>query len=115
MFADREEHRLGALIRKRFEHRRRVSGPGAVIESQNDFLVFKKIIRFEMLEPETGSAGGVDFDDACHTECFWIVALGGSCGRRSSLRVLGPGGGGRRHRDRQGDHQSTAHHVLHAK
>ena len=75
VLADREEHRLGALIGQRFEHGRCMSRPRPVVERQHDFVVTQKVIRLEMLEAEAGAAGGVDLDDAGNSECIRIVAF----------------------------------------
>ena len=77
VLADRKKYGLGALVCQRLEHRRRVSRPRTVIERQNDFLILEKVVGLEMLKAEAGSAGGVNFNDARHTERVWIVALGG--------------------------------------
>src|SRR5258708_32639626 len=49
VLADREEHRLGAFIRERFEHGGRVYRPGTVVEGQHDFLVRQEVELLEML------------------------------------------------------------------
>src|SRR5579863_246524 len=74
MLADREEHRLGALVGQRLEHRRRVDRPRTVIEGQHHFLVAEKIDLLEMFETEAGSDRGVDFNDAGNTERIGIGA-----------------------------------------
>src|SRR6266404_8166661 len=76
VLADREEHRLGAFIRERFEHGGRVYRPGTVVEGQHDFLVRQEVELLEMLEAETWPAGSVDFHDAADTECIRIGARG---------------------------------------
>ncbi len=74
MLADRKEHRLGALVRQRLEHRGGVARPRTVIEGQHDFLVGEKIELLEIFETEAGSAGGVDLDDAADAERVRIGA-----------------------------------------
>src|SRR6266550_7752904 len=53
VLADRKEHRLGAFVGERLEHRRRVDRPRTVVKSQHDFLVGEKVELLEMLETET--------------------------------------------------------------
>src|SRR5258705_2242305 len=43
VLADREEHRLGAFIRERFEHGGRVYRPGTVVEGQHDFIIRQEV------------------------------------------------------------------------
>ena len=43
VLADREEHRLGALVGQRLEHRRRIVRPRAVVEGQHHFVVAQEI------------------------------------------------------------------------
>src|SRR5262249_50673848 len=43
VLADLEECRLGAVVQQRFEHHRRVSRPGAIVEGQNHFPIAQKI------------------------------------------------------------------------
>ena len=86
VLADREEHRLGAFVRQRLEHGRRIDRPRTVIEGQHDFLVGQKIELLEMLEAETGSARGVDLDDAADAERIGIGASG--LGLRSNRRAF---------------------------
>ena len=74
VLADREEHGLGALVRQRLQHRRRIARPRTVVEGQHDFLVGEKIELLEMFEAEAGSAGGVDLDHAADAERVRIGA-----------------------------------------
>ncbi len=76
MLADREEQGLGALVGQRLEHRRRVERPRTVVKRQHHFLVGEEIELLEMLEAETGSAGGVDLDHAADAERIRIGAAG---------------------------------------
>ena len=100
MLADREKHRLGALIGERLEDAVGIARPRAVVERQHDFMVAQEVVSFEMLEAETGAAGGVDLHHARNAECVRIVALGRRRGvperrverrqARPSARQLGP-------------------------
>ena len=93
VLADREEHRLGALVGERLEHRGRIDGPRTVIEGQHDFLVRKEIELLEMLEAETRPASGVDFDHARDAERVGIgaslIRLRERGGRRSFGNAAG--------------------------
>ena len=75
MLADREEHRLGALVGQRLEHALGVARPRAVVEGQHDFLVAQEVIGLEMLEAEAGAAGGVDLHHARDAERVRIVTF----------------------------------------
>ena len=83
VLADREEHRLGAFVGERLQHRGRVARPRTVVEGQHDFLRLEEIELLEMLEAEARSARGVDLDHAGDAERVRIGAgrLCGSCGR----------------------------------
>jgi hypothetical protein len=96
VLADREEHRLGAFIRERFEHGGRVYRPGTVVEGQHDFLVRQEVELLEMLEAETWPTGSVDFHHPADTERIRIGARGlwrgsGGLGRNGSgdLNIFG--------------------------
>src|SRR6266436_1431645 len=69
-----EEDAGGALIRQRLEHRRRVSRPWTVIESQHDLLVLEEVQFLEVLEAEAGTAGGVDFNGTSDAKGIGIGA-----------------------------------------
>src|SRR5262249_26853756 len=73
MLADRKEKRLGALVGQGLEYGRCMSGPRAVVERQDDFMVTQEIVSLEMLEAEAGSARGVDLDNAGNSEGIRIV------------------------------------------
>src|SRR5882757_2796167 len=75
MLADRKEHRLGAFVRERFQHRRRVDGPGTIIEGQHHFLVLQEVVLLKMFEAETRSAGCVDLDNASNAERRTVRAV----------------------------------------
>ena len=90
MLADREEQTLGAFVRKRLQHRGRVTRPRTVVEGQHDFLVGEKIELLEMLEAEARPAGGVDLDHTADTERVGICAS--RLGRRRN-RLLRNGRG----------------------
>ena len=89
VLADREEHRRGAFVGQRLQHRRRVARPRAVVEGQHDFLVGQEIELLEMLEAETRSAGGVDFDHAADAE---RIGIGAGRLLRNGQRQGGAGG-----------------------
>ena len=74
VLADREEDAGGAFIRERLQHGGRVHRPWAVVEGQHHFLVAQEVELLEMLEAETGAAGGVDLDGAADAERVGIVA-----------------------------------------
>ena len=97
VLADREEHRLGALIGERLEHGRRVARPRAVIESEHDLVVAQEVISLEMLEAEARAAGGVNLHDARNAEGIRVVTFGRSgrwrCRRSWCRDALGAGAG----------------------
>ncbi len=115
VFADREEQRLGALVAQRLEHTLGIARPRTVVESQHDFFFAQEVVGLEVLEAETGAAGGVDLNHALDAEAVRIVAFGlcdgwrggggGRCGGRRSSRGLGglcpDGSARRRHRNRK--------------
>ena len=76
VLADREENRLGALLGQGLQHRGRIDRPRAVVERQHHFLVAQEIELLEMLEAETGAAGGVDFHDAADAQRVRVGASG---------------------------------------
>ena len=86
VLADREEHRLGAFVGQRLQHRRR-GRPRTVVEGQHDLLVGQEVELLVLQEAETRSARGVDHDGAADAERIGIGA-GRFCRRRR-----GAGGG----------------------
>ena len=64
VLADVKERGFQTLIGQRLEHRRRALPPGAIVEGQDDLLVAQEVVPLEVLEAESGAAGGVDLDDA---------------------------------------------------
>ena len=79
VLADREEDAGGAFLRQRLQDRGRIHRPRTVVERQHHFLVAQEVELLEMLEAETGTAGGVDLDGAADAERVRIVA--GRAGR----------------------------------
>ena len=69
-----KEQGLGALIRQRLEDRRGIAGPRAVVESQHHLAFAQEIVGLELLEAETGPAGGIDFNHTGDAERIWIPA-----------------------------------------
>jgi hypothetical protein len=45
----------------RSEHGGSILGPGTVVESEHHLAIPEEVVRLEMLEPESGAAGGIDF------------------------------------------------------
>jgi hypothetical protein len=74
MQADREEDRLGAVRGERGEHRRGVLRPRSVVEGEHDLAFTQEVMAFEMLEPEAGAAGGVDFNHTRNPQGIGIAA-----------------------------------------
>ena len=64
MFADGEEHGLGALRGQGFEHRRCIGRPRTVVERQHDFALAQEVVGLELGETKAWSAAGVDFNGA---------------------------------------------------
>ena len=64
MQADREEDRLGAMVRKRGQHGGGVARPRAIVEGQYDFAFAQEVVALEVLEAEARAAGSVDFHHA---------------------------------------------------
>src|SRR6201999_3970854 len=86
---------------QRLQHGWRFDEPWAVIERQYYFMIAQEIELLEMLEAETGTAGGVDFNRACDAKRIGIGAGGLGQRRRRrigcrgrSCRSLGSGGRG---------------------
>ena len=102
VLADREEDAGGAFLRQRLQDRGRIDRPRAVVERQHHFLVAQEIELLEMLEAETGAAGGVDFDGAADAERVrdWCRAAGragaggGAGARRRPAEQAAPLAGG---------------------
>ena len=99
VLADREEHRLGAFLGQRLQHRRR-GRPRAVVEGQHDFLLGQEVELLVLLEAEARSARGVDDDGAADAERIGIGASG-FCG-------TGAAGGSARSRLRSAAVTSTS-------
>src|SRR5947209_3169000 len=76
VFPDREESRLDALSGECREHGRSIARPRAVVERQHDLPRFQEIMRLEMLEAESGSAGGIYLHDARQTKRVRIARAG---------------------------------------
>src|SRR5262245_10673339 len=74
VLADLEECRLGAVVQQRFEHHRRVSRPGAIVEGQNYFPIAQKIILLEVLGSERRAACRINLNDSREPERVGIVA-----------------------------------------
>ena len=82
VLADFEEGRFQTFVGQRLEHCRG-TGPRTVVEGQNDFLVVEEIVLLEMLEAESGAAGGVDLDNPREAHATGALALwDGAGGRR---------------------------------
>ena len=79
MLADREEDRPRAVRRERGEDRHRALRPRAVVEGEHDFAGAQEVMLLEVLEAETGTAGGVDLDRARDAERIRIAGAGGWC------------------------------------
>ena len=88
VLADREEHRLGAFVRQRLQHRGR-GRPRTVVEGQHDLLVGQEIELLVLQEAEARSARGVDHDGAADAERIGIGA-----GRFCAAARRGTGGAG---------------------
>ena len=88
VLADREEDAGRAFFRQRLQHGGRIDRPWAVVEGQHHFLVAQEVELLEMLEAESGAAGGVDLDGAADAERVGIVA-----GRAGSRRAPAAGRG----------------------
>jgi len=83
MLTDREEYGLGALLCQRPEYGRCIAGPWTIVEGEHYFPITEKIVGLEVLESETRSSSGVNFNDTCDAESLRI-AWACSCSR--SLR-----------------------------
>src|SRR5262249_3152762 len=102
MLADGEKHRLRALVRQRLEHRRSVTGPRSVVESQHDFVVGQEVIGLEMLKAKTRPARRIDLDHAGNAKRVGIVTFyrcrkgrrcrRSGCSRSGRRSILGPSG-----------------------
>src|SRR5256885_1424056 len=66
--ADRKKHRLSALDREGLEPFRGRARSRAMVECQQVFPVGEKVELLEVLEAESGSAGGVHFPRAADAE-----------------------------------------------
>ena len=64
VLADLKKRGFQTLIGESLEHRRRALRPGAIVKGQDDLLVAQEVVLLEVLEAESGAAGGVDLDDA---------------------------------------------------
>ena len=103
VLADDEECRLHALLGQCRQNLRRCR-PRAVVEGEQNLLVTQEVVLLEMLEAETGTAGGVDLNSAGDPERVRVLALG--AGSRS-LRESGAA------RQRCGNQDSAGERVAH--
>ena len=88
VLADREEDRARAMRGERVDDRHRALRPRTVVEGQHDFAGLEEVMLPEMLEAETGPAGGVDLDRARDADRIRIAGAG-RCGRRAGRRCGG--------------------------
>ncbi len=112
MLADRKEHGLGALRRKRAEHGGRIARPRPVVEGQDDLARLQRIVALEPLGAEAGTACGIDFDSAGHAKNVTCgLGIAGTSDRCRAYRtgdILRPGEMSDEHR-RQREHAITQH------
>jgi len=89
MGADREEDRLGAVCGKRGEHGGRVLGPWTIVEGEHDLALAQEVVALEMLEAETGAAGGIDLNHPRDAQGIGVAARGRHGGGQGRCRRLG--------------------------
>ena len=77
-----EEHGFGALFCQRLKYGWRIAGPRTVVEGEHYFSITQEIVGFEVLEPETRSSSGVDFNNSCDAE---RIRIAGACSGVRSL------------------------------
>src|SRR6187200_3361294 len=101
MLADREERRLGAMVRQRGQHRRGVARPRAVVEREHDLIQYQEVVGLVLLEAEAGPTGGIDLDCACEAQRIGVSRTRTLRRRRGSERCKGD--------DRNRDRSPQAH------
>ena len=82
MLTYREEYSFGALFRQRLEYGWRIAGPRTVVEGEHYFSITQEIVGFEVLEPETRSSSGIDFNNSCDAK---KIRIAGACSGVRSL------------------------------
>ena len=73
MLTNWEEHGFGAVLCQRLKYGWRIAGPRTVVEGEHYFPITEEIVGFEVLESETRSSSGVDFNDTCDAESLRIA------------------------------------------
>ena len=86
------------MFGERGEHGRGVARPGAIIEGEHDLARPQEIVALEVLEAETGPAGGVDLHHPGDAERIGIAGAGIGDRRSSGRRGRKSSHGGRRRR-----------------
>ena len=108
MLADNEERGPHALIGQCLQYGRR-SRPRAIVKGEQDFIVAKEVMLFEMFKTETRSARCVDLDGARNPKRIRIFAFG-RCGGRSASAALSKGrAAGNSTSDQKNACEQTAH------
>jgi hypothetical protein len=64
------------LFCQRPEYGWRVAGPRTVVEGEHYFSITQEIVSLKVLESETRSSSGVDFNDTCDAESLRIAPAG---------------------------------------